>query len=49
MTWPAILGAVAASLAIVACGWVAGATWQARRARAYAKAQTAFLRGGWQR
>jgi hypothetical protein len=49
VTWPAILGAVTASVAIVAVGWLAGAVWQARRGRAYARAQTAFLRGGWQR
>lgn len=47
MTWPAILAAVAASVAIVAAGFAVGVVWQARRARAYAKAQTAFLRGGW--
>ena len=47
MTWPAILGAVAASVAIVATGFVLGMVWQSRRARAYARAQVAFLRGGW--
>ena len=47
MTWPAILAAVAGSVAIVATGFLAGMAWQARRARAYAKAQSAFLRGGW--
>ncbi len=49
MTWPAILAAVAASVLIVATGFLAGMAWQARRSRAYAKAQAAFLRGGWAR
>lgn len=47
MTWTGIAAAVAASVAIVAAGFAVGVVWQARRARAYAKAQTAFLRGGW--
>jgi hypothetical protein len=47
VTWPAILAAVAASVLIVATGFLAGMAWQARRARAYGRAQVAFLRGGW--
>jgi hypothetical protein len=47
VTWPALLGAVAMSVAIVATGFLAGMAWQARRARAYGRAQVAFLRGGW--
>ena len=45
--WVNVAGLVAGVLVIVLSGFVSGMAWQARRARAYAKAQSAFLRGGW--